>query len=131
MSFECQRFAGDEDDVGGFIAALHLELSFRLAFNPVCAGGVVQTCRCVCLAADISCHDDGVAVCHGEIEETPCLHVAEVVMGGDGFYEGIDLGDCLFHGTTEDVLTEAAGGFGARVDSFFFEGVEEEGEGPF
>lgn len=131
MSFECQWFAGDKDDVGGFVAALHLELSFRLAFHPVRAGGVVQTCCGVCLAADVSCHDDGVAVCDGEIEETARLHVTEVVVGRDGLDEGVDLGDGLSHGATEDIWTEAAGRFGAGVDAFVFEGVEEEGEGPF
>lgn len=68
MALECQGLTGDEDDVGSLVSPLHLELASRRAFDPVCSRGVIQAGSGICLAAHISCDDDGVTVCYGEIE---------------------------------------------------------------
>lgn len=68
--FECERLAGDKNDVGALISPFHLIVFVARGGPrlPLGARGVVQTCGLIRLAADISGADYTVPVCDSEVE---------------------------------------------------------------
>lgn len=68
-SFKSQRLAGDEHDIGAFIAALHFVMTLGAAvLLPAGAGREVQARGFVRGAADVPRAYDAVAVGNGKIE---------------------------------------------------------------
>ena len=133
-SFEGERLAGDEDDIGAFVPSFHLIVlvSWGGPRLPLSARRVVQTCSLVSLAANISGANYAVPICDSKIQKTSrvnvfALHYAlryacgELVNDFNGLKKGL-----AQYGWTETVL-----GLGAGIRTQSFQAVHEQGKRPF
>lgn len=110
---------------------LHLEMTLRLPLLPLSPRREVQTRRLIRLATDIPRANNGMAIRHRKVEQTPRLN-SNIILSPSLTHKLIDPGNSLHHDLPQQRLPKAVRpGIRAGIDAFLCKEIEEQRKGPF